>query len=369
MKPEEIPFVDLKEQNRGLSAEIADAAARVLMCASFSGGPFVKRFEEEFAAFLRFSRFAGVSSGSDALFLALKALGIGCGDEVIVPDNTYVATAFAVVRAGARPVFADCDSKTWQIDPVSAEKCITSKTRAVIGVHLYGQAFPVEEMAGLADSYALKMIEDCAQSAGTLYRGEMTGTLCDAGCFSFYPTKNLGACGQAGGVACADEEADALVRLMRAQGETRKYRHDFTGYNMRLDDLQAAILSVKLPHLAKWIERRSEIVSRYHREIHNPLIQFQSDLPHTRPAWHLAVACVDERERFLRFLGDRGIRCGIHYPVPCSLQRAFSDFGYRAGDLPCSLYLAEHCVSLPLYPELDDEKVERVIDACCAYLT
>ena len=363
----EIPFMNLKEQTDLLLPEIAAVLDMVCRSTDFTGGTYVDQFEKEFADFLGAPFFAGVSSGSDALFLSLKALGIGPGDEVILPANTFIATAFAPMRLGAVPVFADCDPLTWQIDPLSVEQKIGPKTRAVIGVHLYGQAFPVDELRRLAADAGLKLLEDCAQAQGTLYRGRRAGTLSDAGCFSFYPSKNLGAYGQAGGISSADAQVDRLIRIMRSQGENGKYRHEMTGYNMRLDAIQAAVLSVKLPYLAGWNERRTQIVRRYREEIHNPALRFQAELEHTQPAWYLAVVCVDDRDHFLAFMEERHIHCGIHYPVPCHLQPAVKDLGYHAGDLPCAEYQASHCVSLPLYPELPDQDIGFIIDVCNTY--
>jgi dTDP-4-amino-4,6-dideoxygalactose transaminase len=270
------------------------------------------------------------------------------------------------MRLGAVPVFVDCDPVTWQIDPLSVQRAVTRRTRAIIGVHLYGQAFPVEEINALARCHDLRVIEDCAQSQGTVYRASPVGTLTDAGCFSFYPTKNLGACGQAGGVACADAAADRRIRSMRAQGVDGNGTHVELGYNMRMDGMQAAILSAMLPHLPEWNRRRAEIMGRYRAGIVNPGIRFQGELPHTRPAWYLAVVCVPDRPRFLRHMADRGINCGIHYRQPCHLAPAMAALGYRRGDLPNAENLADHCVSLPLYPELEEADVERVIEACNA---
>lgn len=367
MKSNDIPFVDLTARARGVHEEIMEAVARVSLSAEYSGGTFVERFESEFAAFLGAPRFAGASSGSDALLLALKALGIGEGDEVILPASTFIATAFAAVRLGAVPVFADIDPVTWQIDPESVEARITDRTRAVIGVHLYGQAFPVDDILTLTHPRGIRLIEDCAQSQGTLYRGRPAGTLSDAGCFSFYPTKNLGACGQAGGLACADPEADRLVRVLRAQGSQHAGVHEVVGYNMRLDGMQAAILSALLKHLPAWNARRAGIMARYRGEITCPALTFQGELPHTRPAWYVAVACVPDRENFLAHMKARGIRCGVHYPRPCHLQPSTAYLGGRPGDLPNAERLAAQCVSLPLYPEMTEEQITRVIDACNDY--
>ena len=363
----EIPFIDLKQQNDALHAEIMEAIAAVCHSSAFSGKPCVNVFEDAFRAFLGAEHFAGVSSGSDALFLALQALGVGAGDEVIVPANTFIATAFAAMRLGAVPVFADCDPITWQIDPDAVKTLLTEKTRAVIGVHLYGQAFPVDELREITQRNGLYLLEDCAQSQGTAFRGRTVGTLSDAGCFSFYPTKNLGAFGQAGGVASRDPAVDRRIRLAREQGSEKRYHHEVLGYNMRMDAIQAAVLTVKLSHLKAWNRRRSEIVRAYREGITNSALQFQGELPYTDPAWYLAVVCVPEREGFLRHMEDHGIHCGIHYPIPCHLQPVMKELGYHKGSLPHCEYLAEHCVSLPLFPELPDEDVQRVIDACNGY--
>lgn len=366
MSRSDIPFIDLKAHTRFVAGEIRDAVARVCATADYSDGAFVERFEGEFANYLGAPGFIGVSNGSDALFLALRALGISEGDEVILPASTFIATAFAPMRLGATPVFADCDPMTWQIDPLSAERRITERTRAIIGVHLYGQAFPVDKINQLACQHGLKVLEDCAQSQGTMYRGRSVGTLSDAGCFSFYPTKNLGACGHAGGVTCADEAADRAIRIMRSQGANADGTHIKLGYNMRMDGIQAAILSAMLSHLPAWNEKRAKIVRRYRAEIFNPDICFQGELSYTRPAWYLAVVCVPDRQRFLRYMADLGITCGVHYRQPCHLTPAMAALGYRRGDLPNAENLADHCVSLPLYPELEEADVERVIEACNA---
>ena len=362
-----IPFVDLSDNIRSIEPQLLEALTAVVRDGGFSGGKFVDKFEKEYAANLHLSHFAGVSNGSDALFLALRALGIGPGDEVIVPGNTFIATPFAAARLGAVPVFADCDPVTWEIDPASVEKCITPQTKAIIGVHLYGQAFPLDEINAIAKAHNLLVLEDCAQSQQTLYKGSFVGGLSDAGCFSFYPTKNLGACGEAGGVACRSEEADQTVRYLRNQGMEEKYHHEMLGYNMRMDGFQAAVLSVKLPHLAAWNARRAQIVEKYHREITNPALTFQGVLPYTQPAWYLAVACVADRDHFMRYMDDCGIHCGIHYPIPCHLQKAMAHLGYKEGDLPHVEYECGHCVSLPLYPELPESDVDKVIEACMGY--
>ena len=363
----QIPCIDLKEQTQLLKEDVLKAVSAVFDEAAFSGGPFVETFEKEFAEFLNCSYFAGVSNGSDALFLALRGLGVKPGDQVIVPANTFIATAFAVQRLGAEPVFADCDPYTWQIDPNSVRECITDKTVGIIGVHLYGQLFPVKEILEIADEAGLFLVEDCAQSQGALYEGKAAGTFGDAGCFSFYPTKNLGAFGEAGGVASANLALDERIKRMRAQGSRVRYCHEELGFNMRMDGIQAAVLSVKLKHLKDWNARRSQIWSAYRTGICNDRLIMQKELPHTTPAWYLAVVCVDDRERFLQHMEKQGVHCGVHYAVPCHLQEAMAELGYKNGDCPVAEWQAAHCVSLPLYPEMDDTAVDQVICACNCY--
>lgn len=362
-----IPCFDLSEQTQKLKQEVLEAVAQVCDQAAFSSGPFVDRFEREFAAFLDAPCFAGVSSGSDALLLAMRALNVRPGDEVIVPTATFIATAFAVQRLGAKPVFVDCDPVTWQIDPKSVREKLTDKTVGIIGVHFYGQMFPVKEILEIAREHDLFVIEDCAQSQGSLYEGKAAGTFGDAGCFSFYPAKNLGAFGEGGGVSCRDEAILSKIKMLRAQGSHVRYCHEDLGYNMRMDGIQAAILSVKLQYLPEWNARRAQIVARYRGEIRNDRITMQAVLPHTEPAWYLAVVCVDDREKFLRHMERHNIHCGIHYAVPCHLQAAMAELGHKVGDFPVAEWQAAHCVSLPLFPELSDEAVARVIDACNSY--
>lgn len=334
---------------------------------AFSGGKYVKIFEEDFSQFLGCDHFAGVSSGSDALVLSLRAMGVKPGDEVIVPANTFIATPFSVERVGARPVYVDCDPVTWEIDPVKVQEAITDKTVGIIGVHLYGQAFPVNEILEIAKNNDLFMLEDCAQAQGTFYHGKKVGTFGDTGCFSFYPGKNLGCCGEGGGVSTHSQEVWDKIACLRNQGSVEKYHHEELGYNMRLDGIQAVILSRKLQKLDGWNDRRREIVKKYHSEITNPEFTWQGELEYTNPAWYLAVACVEDREDFIKYMEANDIYVGIHYSIPCHLQKAEAHLGYKAGDFPNAEWESAHCVSLPLYPEMTDEDVKRVIDVCMKY--
>ncbi|MBQ9880838.1 MAG: DegT/DnrJ/EryC1/StrS family aminotransferase [Clostridia bacterium] len=359
-----IPFCDLSRQHRRLYDEYVRAAGEVLGTADFCNGRFVKGFEKDFAAFCGVSYAAAVDNGTDAVFLALKALGIGEGDEVIIPSNTFVATAWGAVYNGATPVFCDIDPDTWEIDPADLEKRITKATKAIVGVHLYGVPFDFDRVKGIADAHGIPVVEDCAQAHGALYKGKKTGSLGELGCFSFYPTKNLGACGDAGCVVSGDREKIKLINSFKTHCTTADGDHSDVGFNMRMDDIQAAILSVKLRHLDGALQRRREISGIYDRGITNPLIVKQKYNEDSSPARHLYVIHVSERDRFLRHMSDLGIDCRVHYPLPCHLMKAFGDVPAPRFPLGVSEYHAAHCVTLPLFPELTREEIERIIDAC-----
>lgn len=363
-----IAFCDLKRQYSRNREAFLRAIDSVCEKAAFIDGEFVKAFEAEFASFCDADYACCVNSGTNAILLALLALGIGPGDEVIVPANTFIATAWGPAYAGAKPVFVDCRSDTWEIDVDAVEAAITEKTKAVIGVHLYGMAFEVDSLLALTKSRNLYLVEDSAQAHGALYRGKPAGGLCDVGCFSFYPTKNLGAFGEGGCVTTDNEALAAKVNSLKNHGIGKKNgEHDEIGFNMRMDGIQAAILSEKLKTFQTSLERRRKIAIRYKSEIKHPLIAFQQDTPGAQHVYHLFVVTVDNRERFAAHLLENGIETSAHYRIPCHLQKAFAGLGYKKGDLPNAEYLAEHCVSLPIYPELEDGEVDRIIRACNSY--
>ena len=345
-----------------------DVIRKTLLEADLCDGAAVKRFEQAFAQYCGAPFCSAVDSGTSALFLAMKALGIGKGDEVIVPANTFTATALAALYAGATPVFCDCKADTWEIDPQSAAEKITPKTKAVAGVHLYGQPCDMDALQALAHANDLLVIEDCAQSCGAACCGKSVGTLSDAGCFSFYPTKTLGAAGAAGCVLTARDDVKAAVDSLKFYAWNRE-SGDFSsiGYNMRMDSIQAALLEYKLSLLAGANARREEIAQQYLAHIRNPRIRMQAGEENCERVWHIFCACVENRKAFLLHMRARNIVCGIHYPVPCHLQSAYRHLGYKKGDLPHSEALAAQCVSLPLYPEMSQQDVERVIDACNLY--
>ncbi len=362
-----INFAGLAKQCETIKPEVFEALNEVYDSRSFVGGKFVAKFENEFSSYIGTKYASGVSNGTDALFLACKAIGVGPGDEVIVPSNTFIASAWAPEHCGAKVVFADCSPKDWLIDSNSVESLITEKTKAIIGVHLYGQPFDACSMLNICKKNGLRFIEDCAQSHGAKWEGMTTGTFGDIGCFSFYPGKNLGAFGDAGAIVTSDEELLNRVNMLKDHGSVQKYHHDVPGFNMRLDGIQAAVLSVKLKHLDAWTSRRCEIADKYNKCLDNSLIQLQKTDSRSSGVHHLYVVLADDRERFMAYMKDHGINCGIHYPIPCHLQKAFSKLGYRQGDLPNTEHVMSHCVSLPMYPELTDEEVDRVIEVVNSY--
>lgn len=359
--------IDLSRDYLKHKEEYMEAIQAVCEETAFSGGKFADRFDEEFAKYCGVPYAAGVNNGTSALHCAMMALGIGEGDEVIVPANTYIATAWGVTYTGAVPVFADCTADTWEIDPASVEKKITERTKAVIGVHLYGQPFAFREIQQIADKHGLYVVEDCAQAHGALYEGKKVGGLGELGCFSFYPGKNLYAFGEGGSVTCKKKEYFDAVTTFKNQGCKVRYYHDVIGYNYRLEGIQGAVLSVSLKYLPEWTKRRREIGGRYIREITNPLITMQAHPDNTFPVFHLFVVTVEEPDRLIAYMAENGMECNKHYPVPCHLQKAYENLGYKKGDCPNAEYLAEHCVTLPLFPEMEDAEVKKVIDACNAY--
>lgn len=362
-----IPFLDLKRQHAALRAEIIEAISRVIDDTAFSGGPFVEEFEREFAAYCGASCTAGVGNGTDALHLAVRALGIGQGDEVIVPANTFVATAWGASHAGATPVFVDCHPEAWTIDPARIEERVTKRTKAIAGVHLYGQPFDFDAVKEIAARRSLFLIEDCAQAVGAKYKGKRVGSLGDAGCFSFYPGKNLGACGEAGGVTTNNAGLDARLRSLRSHGSLVKYYHDEVGYNMRMDGIHGAVLSLKLKYIDGWNNRRRDIARRYREEIASSGLRMQKTPEWAGHVYHLFVVVAEDREKLKKYLESKGVFPGIHYPVPCHLQKAYSHLGYRKGDFPNAEALSEGCLSLPVFPEMTDEEVDYVVKAVNAF--
>lgn len=359
-----IPRIDIKRDYQKHKYEYQKAIMKVCDEAAFSGGKFADQFDSDFAQYCNVKYATGVNNGTSALHCAMLALGIGRGDEVIVPANTYIATAWGVSYAGAIPVFVDCTSDTWEIDWKLVETKITDKTKAIIGVHLYGQPFEYSEIKKIADKYGLYVVEDCAQAHGAKYEGKLVGGLADIGCFSFYPGKNLYCFGEGGSVTSNKWDYIKHVNRLKNQGCDIRYYHEEVGYNMRLEGIQGAVLSVGLKYLPEWNRRRQEIGKRYIRDINNPLITMQSHPENTESVFHLFVVMIRERDRFIQYMREKGIYCDMHYPVPCHLQNAYKNLGYKVNDCPNAEKLAKQCISLPLFPEMTEEEIDFVITAC-----
>lgn len=362
-KARSVPFVDLQAQYRSLSGEIRAAVEEVLSNCNFILGQQVFEFEQTFARFVGVEHAVGVGSGLDALRLALAALGIGPGDEVILPANTFIATALAVSSAGARVVLVDCDASTYNLDVTKLAPAITSRTRAILPVHLTGQPADMDAVLEIAARNGLQVIEDAAQAHGALHRRHACGSMGIAGCFSFYPAKNLGAAGDGGIITTRDAEVAQRARTFRSYGETSKYHHTERGWNARLDTLQAAILRVKLPYLPQW-NRQRQCHAELYRQLLNGVgdLRFQSLQPETTHVYHLFMIETSHRDALRKYLDERGVQTGIHYPTPIHLQPAYADLGYRPGDFPSAEGLAKQILSLPMYAELETDQIHYVCD-------
>lgn len=364
---EKIPCLDLKKQNQQVKAEIFELFDKVFENTAFSGGSFVEEFEQQFASYCQTNYAIGVSNGTTALHLAMLALGIGQGDEVIIPANTFIATAWGVSHAGATPVFVDCTVDTWEIDATKIEEKITAKTKAIIGVHLYGQPFDIDAVQKICDKHNLFLVEDAAQAQGARYKGKTVGSFGEMACFSFYPGKNLGACGEAGGITTNNETYSKHIKSLRNHGMTVRYFHDEIGYNYRMGGLEGASLSVKLRYLENWNNRRRAIANRYLSEIKNDKIKMQRQPDFADSVFHLFVVTTENKEGFCQYLTDNNIIPAYHYPVPCHLQKAYAHLNHKEGDFPNAEYLAAHCISLPMFAELTDEQVDYVIEIINKY--
>lgn len=355
-----VPFVDLAAQYASISEEVGLAISRVLSKGDFILGKDVELFEEEFASYCGVSEGIGVDSGLSALKLALLAYDIGPGDEVITPANTFIATALAISSVGAIPVLVDMDPKTYNIDPSLIEAAITSKTRAIMPVHLYGQPADMDEIVKIARRHNLVVIEDACQAHGATYKGRRTGSLADAAAFSFYPAKNLGAYGDGGVVVTNDEKAAQKIKILRNYGQSEKYHHIFQGYNHRLDTLQAAVLRVKLRYLDQWNDSRREHAQAYARLLSGVgAIALPFESPDARSVYHLYVIEVGGRDALRDRLVEQGIGCGIHYPIPIHLQPAYSELKHGRGSFPATERAAKRILSLPMFAELKEADIER----------
>ena len=360
-----VPYMDLAAQHKPLHGDLLQAFQEVLESGSFAGGIHVEKFEREFASYCGAKHAVGVGSGTDALWLALDAAGVKPGDEVITVPMTFIATAEAISRAGATPVFVDICADSYTMDPALLEQAITPRTKAIIPVHLFGRMAEMEPILAIAQQSNLAVIEDAAQAHGAEYKGQRAGSFGVGAGFSFYPGKNLGALGDAGAMLTNSDEMAAKARLLRDHGQSRKYHHDLIGWNCRMDGIQAEILSVKLRGLDEGNARRREIAARYTETLagYESLRLQQPPAASHSEVHHVYAVRVRERDRFIHALAERDVHCGIHYPVPVHLQGAYRHLGYEAGSFPVSENCAEEFVSLPIYPAMTDEQVEWVIKA------
>jgi dTDP-4-amino-4,6-dideoxygalactose transaminase len=362
-----IPFVDLQTQYQGLKPEVDAAVLAVMQRGDFVLGRAVAEFEKAFAEYCGAEYCVGVDSGYSALELIIRAYDIGPGDEVITAANTFIATTLAISNAGATPVLVDCDPETYNLDANEIEAAITSRTKAIMPVHLYGQTADMDAILAIARKHKLYVFEDAAQASGARYKGRMAGSLGDAAAFSFYPGKNLGAYGDGGAVTTNDADIAEKIRLLRNIGQKVKYFHEIKGFNNRLDTMQAAVLGVKLPHLDGWNENRRRAAAAYAEQL--------ADLPMVTPPtadyaehiFHLYVVRVENREPLMEYLKERGIATGLHYPIPIHLQPAYAELGHERGDFPVTEAYAETILSLPIFPELDEARVAYVTNAIHDY--
>jgi dTDP-4-amino-4,6-dideoxygalactose transaminase len=358
-----IPLVDLKSQYHSIKNEIDTAVHGVLESGQFILGPAVGQFEEKVAAYLGVQHAIGLASGTDALVLALRALDIGPGDEVIVPAYTFFATAGTVMSVGAKPVFVDVDPQTYQIDPAQIAGHITNATKAIIPVHLYGHPSEMDPILEIAGRHGLKVIEDNAQGFGAEYNGRKTGSFGDVGCLSFFPTKNLGAFGDAGMVVTNDAGLAERMRMLRTHGWKKKYYSEEVGYNSRLDALQAAILLAKLPHVDAWNDKRRELADLYGDCFASLGFGMPVERAWAKHVYHLYTIRVEQRDELQAFLREKGIASEVYYPLPPHLAVPCRKFGYKEGDFPHAELAARETLALPLYPELTGQQQEEVIAA------
>ena len=357
-----VPFVDLKIQYMSIAQEIEPQMRKVLTEANFILGEPVAYFEKNFAAFCDSKHCIGVASGTDALHLALRALGLSKDDEIITQANTFVATVLAISYTGAKPVLVDIESETFNMDLAQLEAKITSRTKAIMPVHLYGRALDMTRLMGLAQKYGIKVIEDACQSHGALWGGRKTGSFGVMGCFSFYPGKNLGAYGDAGAIVTSDDTLNKSLKMLRNYGSPKKYYHDSLGYNSRLDTLQAAVLGVKLKHLPQWNQKRIHNARLYNEKLNRvgDIItpQIVSSDGHV---FHLFVVRTKKRDSLLQYLHEHDIQAGIHYPVPIYSLGAYASLGLNAKDYPVTEELSKEILSLPMYPELTEAQIDEVV--------
>jgi dTDP-4-amino-4,6-dideoxygalactose transaminase len=359
----QVPYLDLKTQYQSIKPEIDAAIARVLESSQFVLGAEVSTFEQEFAAYCGAKDSIALNSGTSALHLALLAAGVGAGDEVITVPFTFVASVAAIIYAGARPVLIDIDPRPFTMDTTAIESAITSRTKAILPVHLYGHPCDMDPIMEVARRHELVVIEDAAQAHGARYKGQPVGTIGDIGCFSFYPTKNLGAYGEGGAVTTNNAEYAKKIRSLRDWGQDRKYHHAVRGYNYRMEGFQGAILRVKLRHIEKWTERRRAIAKNYDQLLADCGLKLPAEMPWARHVYHAYTLRAEGRDGLQKALLAEGIQTAIHYAIPVHLQPAYSDLGYGEGSLPHSETVAQQVLSLPMYPELPEQAIRQIVSS------
>jgi dTDP-4-amino-4,6-dideoxygalactose transaminase len=357
---EAIPYLDLQAQYAALRSEVLSAMEEICEATSFAQGPATSKFEAEFAAYCGVDYCVSLNSGTSALHLALRCLDVGSGDEVITVSMTFIATAWAISYVGATPVFVDIDPVRRTLNPDNLEAAITSRTKAIIPVHLYGMPAEMDGIMAIAEQHGVPVIEDAAQAHGARYQGRRVGQFGQIACFSFYPSKNLGAYGEGGALITNDASVAQRARSLRDHAQSQKYLHDEIGYNYRMDSFQGAVLSIKLNYLDEWNTARIDCARQYTELLKDSSYKLPAHMSDSECVWHCYVIETPERDRVRSALQDVGIQSAVHYPVPIHLQKAYAHLDYQSGDLPVTEALCEHCLSLPIYPELSKEKISRV---------
>ncbi len=367
-----VPFLDLKAQYQSIKEEVMPAIQNVIENTAFVLGKSVFDFEKAFAEAHDVKFCHGVSAGTDGNHVVLWGLGVGPGDEVIIPANTFIATAWGATLQGAKPVFVDCHPQSYNLDPSKVEAAITGKTKAIVAVHLYGQPADMDPLQEIADKHGIYLVEDAAQAHLAEYKGRKIGGLGKAASFSFYPGKNLGAYGEGGAVTTNDEELANKFKMIRDHGAVQKYNHEIFGHNYRMEGIQGAVLGVKLKHLDNWTEGRRRVAKKYNDLLSDiEQIKLPQEMDYAKHVYHLFVIQVksnnpenksEQRDALQKFLGENGIASGLHYPIPLHLQPCFANLGYKKGDFPVTEELAEQGLSLPMFPELSDEQIQYVSD-------
>lgn len=356
-----VPFLDLKAQFQTVREDVLAALGEVAESTAFVLGPKVQAFEEAFADYIGARHCVAVNSGTSALHLALLGAGVGPGDEVITVPMTFIATSWAISYIGATPRYVDVDPQTLTMDVAQVRGAITSKTKAILPVHLYGQPADVGPLLEIANAHGLSLVEDVAQAHGAKYHGRSAGSIGQSGCFSFYPGKNLGAYGEGGAITTSDDAIAERLRALRDHAQSQRYHHNEIGFNYRMDAFQGAVLKIKLNHLEAWTEARRRLAERYRELIADLPLQLPCEAPGRRHVWHLFVVRHPQRDRLRAALAEDGVQTGLHYPIPLHLQQAYAHLGHRRGDFPVTEAISDECLSLPLFPEMTDAQQDLVV--------